>query len=450
MGGPVGANPEHKVEHTGGHGESIAWIGREHAPIEHIPSEDRTPINDSPAAGATVVPYPASQTSQPGRSRWTLGTVGIVVALAIAVAAWMHYSAPPMATATLAKDPSIPLVSVMSPGVTAVTSDVTFTGAISARYDMPIGIDGDAGRIVAIYVEAGDHVKKGQVLAKLDDSILIPQVNRLAASLDQARAQAALSAAEYRRAQAVAPAGALSAEDVEKRRATQVTDEASVKVAEAQLAEFQARLARTKVVAPVDGTVLQRKAEVGQIASSGGDALFRVASNGEVEMRGQVAEQDLAVLKVGQPAAVYITGLARAFEGHVRLLGVVIDPNTRLGEIRIALKPDPSLRPGAFARAAVAVDKAERPVLPQTAVMSDRQGTFVYIVDANNHVVRRPVVVGGTIEAGVVIVSGLTGEERIIGTAGGFLRDGEPVAVAPNTDSAAPATAPPTAKDART
>ena len=450
MGGPVGANPEHKVEHTGGHGESIAWIGREHAPIEHIPSEDRTPINDSPAAGATVVPYPASQTSQPGRSRWTLGTVGIVVALAIAVAAWMHYSAPPMATATLAKDPSIPLVSVMSPGVTAVTSDVTFTGAISARYDMPIGVDGDAGRIVAIYVEAGDHVRKGQTLAKLDDSILIPQVNRLAASLDQARAQAALSAAEYHRAQAVAPAGALSAEDVEKRRATQVTDEANVKVAEAQLAEYQARLARTKVAAPVDGVILQRKAEVGQIANSSGDALFRLASNGEVEMRGQIAEQDLAVLKVGQNATVFITGLARGFEGHVRLLGAVIDPNTRLGEIRIALKPDPALRPGAFARGSVVVDKAERPVLPQTAVMSDRQGTFVYVVDANNHVERRPVVVGGTIEAGVVIASGLTGEERIIGTAGGFLRDGEPVAVAPNTDSAAPATAPPTAKDART
>jgi len=139
---------------------------------------------------------------------------------------------------------------------------------------MPIGIDGDAGRIVGIYVEAGDHVKKGQLLAKLDDSVLIPQVNRLAASLEQTRAQAALSAAEYRRAQAVAPAGALSAEDVEKRRATQITDEATVKVAAAQLAEYEARLNRTHVVAPVDGTVLMRKAEVGQIANSGGDALF--------------------------------------------------------------------------------------------------------------------------------------------------------------------------------
>src|SRR6202007_1853403 len=97
-------------------------------------------------------------------------------------------------------------------------------------------------------------------------------------SRDTAKAQAALSAAEYRRAQAVAPAGALSAEDVEKRHATAVTDEAHVKVVAAQLAEYQARLNRTRVVAPVDGTVLVRSAEVGQIASSGGNALFRIAS----------------------------------------------------------------------------------------------------------------------------------------------------------------------------
>src|SRR6185312_13924367 len=279
-----------------------------------------------------------------------------------------------------------------------------------------IGVDGDAGRVTAIYVEAGDHVKRGQVLAKLDESILVPQVNRLAAALEQARAQAALSAAEYRRAQAVAPAGALSAEDVEKRHATAVTDDANVKVVAAQLAEYQARLNRTRVVAPVDGTILVRNAEVGQIASPGGAALFRLASGGEVEMRGQIAEQDLAVLKVGQPASVYITGLSRSFEGRVRLLGAVIDPNTRLGEIRIALKPDPLLRPGAFARGSVTVDKAERPVLPQTAVMSDSQGAFVYVVNNNNHVERRPVRVSGTIERGVIIAEGLTGAERIVTT----------------------------------
>ena len=442
----VGANPEHKIDHPGGHGEPVAWIGRDHGPIERAPAEIK-PAPGTDGGSATVVQHPASESAGAvGRSKWVIG-IFVLIALAVAAAMWLNRASKPQVLPTLATDQSIPLVSVMSPGLTPVTSNVTFTGAISARYDMPIGIDGDAGRIVAIYVEAGDHVKKGQLLAKLDDSILIPQVNRLAASLEQARAQAALSAAEYRRAQAVAPAGALSAEDVEKRRATSVTDEASVKVAAAQLAEYEARLNRTRVVTPVDGTVLERKAEVGQIASSSGDALFRVASNGEVEMRGQIAEQDLAVLKVGQPASIYITGLARAFEGRVRLLGAIIDPNTRLGEIRIALKPDPALRPGAFARGAVIVDRAERPVLPQTAVMSDNQGAYVFVVNDQNHVERRAVHVSGTIDNGVIVAEGLTGHERIVTTAGRFLRNGEAVTLAPSQD-AIPATL--TAKDPQT
>ncbi len=431
----MSANPEHKNEQAGLHGEPFARIGRDHAAIERASPEIRAPqaqADGSGGADATILHHrTAAEFGSADRRRWIL-IIAILAVLAVGTAVWVEKASHPAgAPTTLASEQSIPLVSVMSPGVTAVTSNVTFTGAISARYDMPIGVDGDAGRVTAIYVEAGDHVKRGQVLAKLDESILIPQVNRLAASLDQARAQAALSAAEYRRAQAVAPAGALSAEDVEKRHATAVTDDANVKVVAAQLAEYQARLKRTQVVAPVDGTILVRNAEVGQIASAGGPALFRLASGGEVEMRGQIAEQDLAVLKVGQPASVYITGLSRPFEGRVRLLGAVIDPNTRLGEIRIALKPDPLLRPGAFARGSVTVDKAERPVLPQTAVMSDSKGTYVFVVDDNNHVVRRSVRVSGVIEAGAVIAEGLTGHERIVTTAGGFLRDGEAVTVAP-------------------
>jgi HlyD family secretion protein len=419
----VGANLEHKLDDPAGSGEAIAWIGRDHA--NFTPPQVAPPL---------VAPDPAGTRA---RLKWMLGAAAIVLALGVATAVWMTRASTPKPMTALANEQSVPLVSVISPGITAVTSTVTFTGAISARYDMPIGIDGDAGRIVAIYVEAGDHVKRGQLLAKLDESVLVPQVNRLAASLEQARAQAALSAAEYRRAKAVEAAGALSAEDIEKRRATSVTDDAAVKVVAAQLAEAEARLNRTRVVAPVDGTVLTRRAEVGQIASPGSEALFRVASGGEVEMRGQIAEQDLAALKLNQPASIYLTGLAQPFEGRVRLLGAVIDPLTRLGEIRIALKPDPALRPGAFARGAVTVDKAERPVLPQTAVMSDSKGAYVYIVNDKSHVERRAIRVGGTIAAGVIVAEGLTGTERVVTTAGGFLREGEPVTVV------APVTAPP-------
>jgi HlyD family secretion protein len=411
----VGANAEHKITPPATH-DPVRWIGRE------------------PVSQEAVVPLAPPETSVSdgggsARSKWIAGAVAAAVIAIVAAILWRGQAADP-ATATLANQQSIPLVSVMSPGVSSVTSTVTFTGTISARYDMPIGIEGDAGRIVGVYVEAGDRVKRGQLLAKIDESVWQPQVNRLAASLEEAKAQAALSAAEYRRGAAVESAGALSAEEIEKRRALSITDAAKVKVAAAMLVEADARLNRTRVVAPADGIVLTRKAEVGQTASPGGEALFRLANGGEIEMRGQVAEQDMAVLTVGQPADVRLVGSAEPFEGRVRLLGAVIDPLTRLGDIRITLKPNPALRPGAFARGSVLVSKAERPILPQTAVLSDIKGPYVYVVGEDSRVERRDVQVGGTTSAGIIITRGLSGTERIVTTAAGFLRQGEKVNVA--------------------
>jgi RND family efflux transporter MFP subunit len=409
----VGTKPEH-LSLPESRSEPVTWIGRDRANERAEPAEP---------------PFVPTARAQPS-NRWrTLGA--LVALLLLGLMAWKLMAGRNKPHETLADRGGIPLVSVLVPAKRAVTSSVSFTGAIAARYDMPIANEGDTGRIVAVLVEAGDHVKRGQLLAKIDDSVLVQQVNRLAAALEQARAQAALSAAEYRRAEGVAAAGALSAEDIEKRRATSVTDAANVKVVAAQLAEAQARLDRTRITAPVDGVVLTRKAEVGQIANPGGDALFRIESGGEVEMRGQIAEQDLAQVKVGQAATVYLTGLDRPFAGKVRLLGAIIDPASRLGDIRITLQPDPALRPGAFARAVVEIDEAQRSVLPQTAVLADANGSYVLVVGSGNRVERRAVRIAGTTETGVIIAAGLTGNERVVATAAGFLRDGETVRVAP-------------------
>src|SRR6202021_2257242 len=94
------------------------------------------------------------------------------------------------------------------------------------------------------------------------------------------------------------------------------------------------RLARTAVRAPADGIILTRNVEVGQTATPGGEALFRLSENGEVELRGQVAEQDLPLLKVGQAVNVRLTGMAKIYEGHIRLLGAIIDPQPALGRAR--------------------------------------------------------------------------------------------------------------------
>ena len=196
--------------------------------------------------------------------------------------------------------------------MSTVPTTVNITGTIAARYDVPIGVEGDGGRVAAIFVEAGDSVKRGQILARLNVSVLQPQVGSLAATLEQMRAEAELAEAEYRRALAVGASGALSAEETERRRSTAVTAAAKVKVAAAQLAEAQARLARAEVRAPADGTILTRTVELGQTATAGGEPLFRLSQGGEIELRGQIAEQDLPLLKLGQDVAVKLTGTGRA------------------------------------------------------------------------------------------------------------------------------------------
>jgi HlyD family secretion protein len=357
------------------------------------------------------------------RNRWMAVGVGVVIAAVAVVLAVRLTQA--LGVKKVPSTNPIPTVSVTEVGVSTVPTTVSIIGTIAARYDMPIGVEGDAGRVDAIYVEAGDHVKRGQVLARLNVSVLEPQVANLEAGLEQARAEADLADAEYRRAQAVGASGALSVEETQRRKSAAVTAAAKVKVAAALLAESQARLARAAVRAPADGIILTRNVEVGQTASPGGEALFRLSEKGEVELRGQVAEQDLPLLKVGQVVNVRLTGTTHVYQGRVRLLGAVIDPQTRLGMARVALTPDPNLRPGAFARAEVTVSNADRAVLPQTAVLTDDKGSYVLIVNAQHKVERRAVRVSGMVQNGVTIAEGIDGKEQVVASAGAFLQEGE-------------------------
>jgi RND family efflux transporter MFP subunit len=359
------------------------------------------------------------------RGIWIGGAV--VVVAAIFIVSRMGHSPDDAA----GKDQNAtPLVTVVVPTLGNVTATVSLTGQISAQNDMPIGVEGDGGRVSAVLVEPGDHVHRGQVLARLNPLTAQSQVDSAAATLDELRANSAAMQAEYARAEGARDS--FSKEEFERRRTSSLTALAKVKAAEAQLSEAQTRMQRTSVVAPSDGIVLTRAAEVGQIALSGGAPLFRLARDGEIEMRGQVAEQDMPRLKAGQSARVRLDGVAQPFAGKVWQVGAVIDTVTRQGMVRISLPAaDQNLRPGAFARADIETGATVGVVLPQTAVLSDEQGSYALIVGADNKVERRPVTVAGAHADGLLISSGLTGNERVVAIAGAFLRTGEAVQVAP-------------------
>jgi HlyD family secretion protein len=360
------------------------------------------------------------------RWRWRFASAGAV--LVLAAVGWMLVRPQAGARTSDKEAAALPLVTVVMPALGAVTSNVSLTGLISARNDMPIGNEGDAGRISEVLVEAGDRVRKGQVLARLNPITAQSQLDNAEASLDEVRANASAAQSEWARAQQ--GEDIFSKEENERRRTTALTAQARVKAAEAQVRDARNKLAHTIIVAPTDGIVLTRTAEVGQIAVPGSTVLFHLARDAQIEMRGQVAEQDVPRLALGQSATVRLDGVAKSFTGTIWQIGAIIDAGTRQGTVRIVLPADQNLRPGAFARADIEVGNTTGVLLPQTAVLSDEQGNYVLVVGSGNKLERRAVTVGGARSEGLLVSRGLNGSERVVAIAGAFLRTGETVAIA--------------------
>ncbi len=320
-----------------------------------------------------------------------------------------------------------PVVTVIAPGQTTVNGVIEVPGTIAARREMPVGIVGEGGRVVSVTVDAGDWVGQGQVLAVIDRSVQNQQAAAQAAQIEVARADANLAQANLDRALQLVERGFVSKADVDRLTATRDSAMARVKVAEAQLSELRARNARLSVVAPASGYVLERNVEPGQTVGGGSPALFRIARGGEMEMLAQVGETQLARLSQGVMATITPTGTDKSFEGQVWQLSPVIDPQSRQGTARIALPFAPELRPGGFATARISSGALTATVLPESAVLADEEGSFVYVVGEDNTATKQRVKTGMVTSQGIAIMEGLSGTEQVVLRAGGFLNPGETV-----------------------
>ena len=352
-----------------------------------------------------------------------------VVAAAIVLAMTMSGGKPAATPAAGAGGGGqVPTVTVVVPGQSAVGRVITSSGALAARRDQPVGVAGGGGRVTRVLVDAGSWVRQGQVLATIDRSVQAQQAVQLAAQVEAARANAALAQANFARAQALVSNGFVSKADLDAKRATRDAQAAQVRVAQAQLAGARAQIGQLDILAPTSGLILSRAIEVGQIVSPGSGALFRLALGGEMEMRASLSQQDLAGIRVGMAATVTPLGLDQSVQGSVWQVAPVIDPQSRQGEVRIAIPYTASIRPGGFAEARISSGTTTAPVLPQSAVLSDSKGNYIFVINASNVVERRSVRIGEVSAAGVAIAAGLSGREAVVLSAGPFLNPGQKVA----------------------
>src|SRR5688572_3478056 len=356
----------------------------------------------SDLSGASSVLVEDIESTKRPRRRGLLIAAAVVIALLIG-GALLFYSQGSESAFPAGDGQQIPTVTVVSPGRTTVDGAISATGTLAAQRTMPVGVVGEGGRVVSVLVEPGDWVRAGQSLLVIDRSVQNQQAQSSAAQIEVARADANLAQANLDRAEQLVERGFISKADIDRLTATRDAANARLRVSEAQYRELLARNARLNIVAPAAGLVLERSVEAGQVVGAGGTPLFTIAKGGEMELMTNMNEDDLAAVQVGSTASVTPVGTTRVFTGQIWQKSPVIDPQTRQGIVRIALPFDPAIRPGGFASAQVSRGTIVAPKLPESAIMSDEKGSFVFVVDKDNRVQRRNVTTGIVTAEGIAV-----------------------------------------------
>ena len=363
------------------------------------------------------------------------------------------------APATLAADATapttlaIPAVSTALARTREMVDALVVSGTLVARDEVLLAAEVEGLRIVELLADEGDSVTAGQVLARLARDTVTVQLAQNDAALARSEAgiaqarnqivQAEATAVEARaalaRTQALKLTGNATQEILDQRTSLARGAEARLAAAQdglalaqadmaqtrAQRKELDLRLARTEIRTPVAGIVSRRTARVGTNTALGGEALFRIIVNGEVELEAEVLEMHLPRLSVGAPVEVFAAS-GRSVTGRVRLLPAEVDRTSRIGRVRIALPRDPDLRIGAFARARVIIARRDAVAVPSSAVVFGEGGATVQTL-RDDKVVVLPVTVGITAEGYSEIRTGLSDGQVVVARAAGFLRQGDTV-----------------------
>ncbi len=249
-----------------------------------------------------------------------------------------------------------------------------YAGIIMARRTSELGFE-QGGLVVHMAVDLGDHVRKGDVLAQLDTSVLRAELAAAQASLRQRQAQTRIAAATLKRQRALLAKGHISAQQLEEVDANLDVAKAAETAAKAKVQTLRARLALAQINAPYDGVIAERYIDEGAIAAPGKPVLSLV-EDAVLEVRVGLPASQLGVMKPGQ---VYDFNTAAArFKARLRGLGGEVDRTTQTVEAAFDVLPSKAaLVPGQTARLILDVPLAQKGFwAPLTALHEDRRGLW--------------------------------------------------------------------------
>lgn len=322
-------------------------------------------------------------------------------------------------------------VEVTRPAQVQWPMTITLNGSIYPWQEALVSAEIGGLRIQQILADVGTQVHKGEPLVLLADETVKADLQKQLATVDKDKASLAEAKSNADRAREIKESGALSAQKINEYVIAEQTAVANLALSQAELENQKIRLRQTRVVAPDDGVISSRSANLGNVVSAGAE-LFRLVRQGRIEWRGEVNADQQMGIHTGQTVNLLLPG-AKTVAGRVRLVAPTVDSNTRNALVYVDIPKD-TAKPGMYIQGKIDVGQQQGLAVPLSAV-TYRDG-FAYVfelgaTDSQNlsKVIQRKVRTGRTRGEQIELLEGMESQARLVLSGGAFLNDGDVVKV---------------------
>ena len=292
----------------------------------------------------------------------------------------------------------------------SVPLEESAAGTVQAVHETSLGSKLLA-KVTAVHIKAGQEVTKGMVLIELDDADLKARQQQAAAAVEAAKAKRDQAKIEYERVQRLVQQGAAARLEQDQTTNALKAAEAALTQAQQSLAETDAILAYARIRSPLDGLVVDKKVEVGDMVQPG-QVLLTLYDPTRMQIVARVRESLAQRLQVGKLIPVRIDALNLQCHGLISEIVPEAESASRTFSVKVTGPCPPGVYSGMFGRLMIPLGEAEVLAIPRAAVRHVGQLTTVEVAE-KGFLHRRAVQLGRTFDSKVEVLTGLAEGERV-------------------------------------
>jgi multidrug efflux system membrane fusion protein len=367
-----------------------------------------------------------------------IGIAALCIAMVILVlGTYMRFSEA-SSLKTWTHEAQMPTVALVSPAGGSKAQALVLPGTLQAYYDARIYAQ-VPGYVHAWYKDIGDQVKKGDVLAQIDTPEVDQQVAQARADLGSARSAQKLSALTAARYDSLFAQGAVSRQDKDVNDADLAAKTDAVKSAQANLDRLLATKTFSHIIAPFDGVVTGRTADIGALVSTSatGNPLFTVSDVHDLRLYVDLPQSYSAQLVPGMAVTLTVPEYpGKTFPARLVSSSGAINAQTSTMLVQFeAHNQGGLLKPGGFAQVSLGIPgEGTMLQLPASALMFRAAGLQVATLDPQSRIVMKPITIGTDLGTTVIVASGLSPQDRVVNNPPDSLSEGDRVRIADYAD----------------